>query len=117
MASAKEVTPGSSNLPDRQVMKVITGSNAPLSRLSASVLNNNPELKIEITGHTDNKGRDSYNLTLSEERAKAVHSYLLKNGIPGTRITYKGYGKSKPVRDNDTEEGRHYNRRVEFIIQ
>lgn len=75
-----------------------------------------PHLKIEIAGHTDNVGSDSYNINLSEERAKAVADYLLKEKIAKDRISYKGYGSAKPVASNDSETGRAMNRRVEFTI-
>lgn len=73
-------------------------------------------LKIEIAGHTDNKGSETVNQTLSEKRAQAVADYLVSKGIEPTRITYKGYGSQKPITTNDTEEGRKLNRRVEFML-
>lgn len=75
-----------------------------------------PHLKIEISGHTDNVGSDSYNLKLSEERAKAVADYLLNEKVSEQRITYRGYGSAKPVASNESETGRAMNRRVEFTI-
>ena len=77
----------------------------------------NPHLEIEIKGHTDNKGREDYNLKLSQRRADKVKEFLIKNGILDTRIEAKGYGESKPVASNDTDEGRTKNRRVEFKIK
>ena len=71
---------------------------------------------IEIGGHTDGKGSDSYNKRLSENRAKAVVEYLVSKGVNINRLKYMGYGKSMPVAPNDTEEGRAMNRRVEFKI-
>ena len=82
----------------------------------AMFLKENPSIKIQISGHTDDINSDSYNLTLSENRAKAVFSYLTQNGIATERITFKGYGESKPVASNNTDEGRQLNRRVEFTI-
>ncbi len=79
-------------------------------------LKDNPEIKVEISGHTDNVGSDSYNITLSDARANAVNDYLVSKGINTSRIISKGYGKSNPVASNDTEEGRQLNRRVEFKI-
>ena len=76
----------------------------------------NPALRIEIEGHTDNQGTDEYNLELSMKRAQAVYNYLLEHGISADRLTYKGYGESKPVSPNDTEEGRALNRRTEIRI-
>jgi len=80
------------------------------------VLTENSSLKIEISGHTDNIGKDEDNLTLSTNRAKSVVEYLVGRGIDVKRLTYKGYGASKPIADNATEEGRAKNRRTEFII-
>ena len=79
-------------------------------------LNDNPEINVEISGHTDNKGSDDYNITLSNSRANSVKEYLVSIGINSNRIVSKGYGKSKPVATNDTDEGRQFNRRVEFTI-
>lgn len=75
-----------------------------------------PNLKIEISGHTDNVGSAQFNKSLSERRAKAVVDYLIEKGISPTRLTYKGYGFDMPIAPNDTEEGRQQNRRVEFKI-
>jgi len=80
------------------------------------LLNSNKRLKIEISGHTDNIGSEQYNLALSENRAKAVYEYLCNNGIDKNRLSYKGYGYSKPMDDNKTEEGRANNRRTEFKV-
>jgi len=79
-------------------------------------LNDNPNLEIEIGGHTDNIGSVAYNLELSRERAKAVTLYLVSKGIRISRIKFKGYGRSIPIASNETEEGRQLNRRVEFKI-
>ena len=79
-------------------------------------LKENPTVKVEIAGHTDSKGSDEYNINLSDGRAAAVRSYLLENWIGSDRVTSKGYGESKPVADNQTDEGRQRNRRVEFTI-
>ena len=73
-------------------------------------------VRIEIGGHTDDQGSDEYNDRLSENRAKSVYDYLIQKGIPADRLTYKGYGKQKPVADNGTDEGRAANRRTEFKI-
>jgi outer membrane protein OmpA-like peptidoglycan-associated protein len=79
-------------------------------------LNEHPTIKIEISAHTDNKGSDEYNFKLSDNRAASVRSYLISKGIPEDRVTSKGYGESKPQVDNDTDEHRQINRRVEFVI-
>ena len=80
------------------------------------LLNKNPELKIEISGHTDNVGTPEYNLELSKNRAKAVNDYLVDNGIDQARLLYKGYGESEPIDTNDTETGKANNRRTEFKV-
>ncbi|MFO7940681.1 MAG: OmpA family protein [Bacteroidales bacterium] len=79
-------------------------------------LEKNPSLKVEISGHTDNVGSDTYNQELSENRALSVFNYLLDKGIAKNRLTYKGYGESDPIATNDTEEGRAKNRRTEMKI-
>lgn len=80
------------------------------------VLQENPGLKVEISGHTDNIGTPRDNLTLSTNRAKAIVDYLTGKGIDAARLTYKGYGETQPVADNATEEGRARNRRTSFTI-
>jgi outer membrane protein OmpA-like peptidoglycan-associated protein len=80
------------------------------------VLNEYPDTDIELQGHTDSKGSDSYNQTLSEKRANSVSTYLVSKGIAQSRITAKGFGETMPKYDNETEEGRSQNRRVEFLI-
>ncbi|MCH5243825.1 MAG: OmpA family protein [Lentimicrobiaceae bacterium] len=75
-----------------------------------------PTIKIEISGHTDNKGSASYNQGLSERRAKSVVDYLVARGISIDRLTFIGYGLAQPIATNDTEEGRALNRRTEFKI-
>lgn len=79
-------------------------------------LNNNKEIKIEISGHTDNQGSDEINDKLSLERAQSVYNYVVSKGISPERLTYNGYGKRKPIAENDTEEGRAQNRRTEITI-
>lgn len=82
----------------------------------ARYLNQNPKMKVEIVGHTDNRGDEEMNMLLSHERAFEVKKHLEDQGVEGNRLTYKGYGPTKPVADNSTEEGRAKNRRTEFII-
>jgi OOP family OmpA-OmpF porin len=79
-------------------------------------LNQNPDIKIEIQGHTDNVGSESYNQQLSEKRAASVKEYLVSKGIGPARLTIKGYGESVPVADNNTPQGRTLNRRIEFKV-
>jgi outer membrane protein OmpA-like peptidoglycan-associated protein len=81
-----------------------------------AVLLNNPALKIEIGGHTDNVGNDQSNQTLSEQRAQSVYNALIAKQIPPSQISWKGYGESKPCATNDTETGRQKNRRVELRV-
>lgn len=81
-----------------------------------NLLNQNPKMKIEISGHTDNVGDDKYNQTLSENRARSVYDYLISHSIAIERLSYKGYGETVPIDTNDTEEGRANNRRTEFKV-
>ncbi|HEU5052020.1 MAG TPA: OmpA family protein, partial [Hanamia sp.] len=80
-----------------------------------NVMKNNPDLKFEIDGHTDNSGDAAHNLTLSQDRANAVKAQLIKMGIDGSRLTTKGFGDTKPIDSNDTPAGKANNRRVEFV--
>ncbi|MGJ1363176.1 OmpA family protein [Sphingobacterium spiritivorum] len=79
-------------------------------------LQENPLIRIEIGGHTDNTGNDQLNKTLSDNRAKAVVSYLIARGISANRLLAKGYGSNQPLAANDTEAGKALNRRTEFKI-
>lgn len=79
-------------------------------------LKQNPSVEIEISGHTDNKGSDEYNESLSQGRSEAVVQYIVTQGIDGYRLTARGYGESKPIDTNDSEEGRANNRRVAFTV-
>ncbi len=79
-------------------------------------LKQNPTVEIEIAGHTDSKGSDDYNQRLSQGRTQAVVDYLISQGVGARRLVAMGYGESKPVDTNDTEEGRAKNRRVEFTV-
>ena len=81
---------------------------------AANMMAANKTLKLEVQGHTDNVGNDAYNQTLSEARAKAVVTWLTQHGVAADRLTAKGYGKTKPVADNGSDEGRAKNRRVEI---
>ncbi len=90
-------------------------SKAELDKLIV-FLKQNPSLKIELSGHTDNSGDKKFNQILSHNRAKAVYDYLLQNGITASRLSYKGYGDTKPKVPNDTPENKAKNRRTEFKI-
>ena len=82
----------------------------------ATWLKKNPQMKCELSGHTDGKGSVAYNQKLSEQRAQAVYDYLVKAGVSSDNLTWKGYGKSEPIATNDTAEGRQLNRRVELRL-
>jgi outer membrane protein OmpA-like peptidoglycan-associated protein len=84
---------------------------------AVSVLKEEGGAATLVVGHTDSQGTDGYNQKLSERRAKAVRDYLVKGGIPASRVTTKGMGEAQPVATNDTDEGRAQNRRVELLVE
>ena len=98
---------------DKYILK--DESLAELQKLLA-LMQKNPRLKIEISGHTDNIGSEAHNLELSGNRANAVYQYLVAHSIAATRLTYIGYGFSQPIDVNTTEQGRANNRRTEFKV-
>jgi outer membrane protein OmpA-like peptidoglycan-associated protein/tetratricopeptide (TPR) repeat protein len=100
---------------DKNKFELKPASLAELDKL-VQLLNENPTMKVEISGHTDNVGRPIDNITLSNNRAKAVVKYLIDKKIAATRLTAKGYGEMKPVADNKTEEGKAQNRRTEVRV-
>jgi len=79
-------------------------------------LKDNPTVKVAIHGHTDNVGDANQNLALSENRAKEVYNYLILEDIEPSRLSFKGFGSTKPIADNTTEEGKAKNRRTEFVV-
>ena len=83
----------------------------------ATILNQFGEMKILIEGHTDAIGSEEYNLILSKKRAQAVLDFMVSQGVAADRLSSEGYGESRPVADNETEEGRQKNRRVDLVIQ
>jgi outer membrane protein OmpA-like peptidoglycan-associated protein len=83
----------------------------------AQVLRENDQTTVDITGHTDSKGSDSYNQRLSEDRGRAVADYLAAQGVNPARMNARGMGESTPVASNSTESGRQQNRRVEILIK
>ena len=80
------------------------------------ILNEHPEMTIEVQGHTDNVGTEEYNYQLSLSRAQAVVDYLVRKGIASRKVTSKGFGSTIPLAENTSEDGRKINRRVEFLI-
>ena len=81
---------------------------------AVEVLKVNPDVNVEVQGHTDNVGDPDYNVGLSERRANAVRDYMISKGIPSSRLRAKGYGMTRPHFSNDSEQGRALNRRVEL---
>lgn len=81
-----------------------------------TLLKENPAIEIELSAHTDAKGSDEYNMKLSDNRARSAMNYIISQGIAPHRIVHHGYGETKPVATNDSDEGRQLNRRVEFKI-
>ncbi len=82
----------------------------------AGILSAHPDLKLSVEGHTDSVGSDEYNQGLSEQRAQAAKDYLVNQGVAGSSIASRGFGKTVPIATNDTPEGRQQNRRVELIV-
>src|SRR5262249_47221762 len=91
------------------------GAREKLAKISGIVLAH-PGLKLEVEGHTDSVGGDTYNQRLSEQRADSVREFLITQGINQDTITSRGFGKTKPVASNDTAAGRQRNRRVEIVV-
>jgi len=94
---------------------VIRSESKPIIDQIVQMLKSNPELKLGIEGHTDNVGNSASNKTLSEERARAVESAIVSQGIAVGRLSSTGFGQDKPIGENNTEEGRAKNRRVELV--
>jgi outer membrane protein OmpA-like peptidoglycan-associated protein len=93
----------------------ISPESAEILEIAFNTLNQNPEIEVEIQGHTDNVGKHAYNMKLSQKRADAVKDYIVKKGIAAFRITTNGYGPDKPVVPNTTPENKQKNRRIEFF--
>lgn len=93
----------------------ITAASAATLEKAYNTLQQNPDILVEIDGHTDNVGKHAYNQKLSLARANSVKDYLVQRGIQESRIATKGYGYDKPIAGNDTPEGRQKNRRIEFL--
>ena len=88
----------------------------PILDQVVEIMNRYPAIRLEIAAHTDNMGSFEYNMNLSQRRAQSMVDYLVSHGIENFRLTGKGYGESRPIATNNTEDGRMINRRVEFII-
>ena len=125
---AKPAPPPPPPAPKKEiVLKSITGFTFDRASLLPSqravlddheaVLEANPDVRVEIAGHTDNVGTTSYNQVLSERRARTVFDYFCTKGISSDRMRAVGYGESRPIAPNDTEEGRAANRRVDFRVE
>jgi OmpA-OmpF porin, OOP family len=92
------------------------GSNPILKQIALTLRKHREIERIEIGGHTDSTGSRNLNMRLSRDRARSVRSYLLGRGIPPSRLSARGFGPDKPIADNNTDEGRARNRRVEFLV-
>jgi len=95
--------------------KLLATSNASLNEIS-KILLEDQDLKLDISGHTDNTGKADKNQVLSESRAKSVYDYLLKKGVDEARLRSTGLGQDQPIADNKTAAGRSKNRRVEMQL-
>jgi outer membrane protein OmpA-like peptidoglycan-associated protein len=100
-----------------QTKSEILPESFPELDLVVHFLQTNPNVRIELTGHTDNRGVHDDNVKLSQQRVNKVKEYLVQKGIESRRISGKGYGGTRPIASNDTEESRRMNRRVEFTIK
>jgi OmpA-OmpF porin, OOP family len=94
----------------------ISSQSFPLMDEVVQALKDNPSIHVRVEGHTDSRGKDSYNLKLSQRRTDSVVRYLVDRGIDASRLQAVGYGETRPIADNKTRAGRETNRRVEFII-
>jgi len=94
----------------------VTKSAPILDQVAQILIQNNWLKRIEIQGHTDDRGKDAYNMDLSQRRSAAVKAYLAQQGVAAIRLQANGYGETKPIESNDTRLGRAANRRVEFVI-
>ncbi len=94
----------------------LTANARDILQRAAATLKGQPDLSVELAGHTDNRGSAQFNQNLSQKRAESVRTYLIQNGIAPERLKAKGYGESSPIESNETEEGRERNRRVSFSV-
>lgn len=107
--------PRRSDWPRSSRRKTRGGARERLARV-AGILLAHRDLKINVEGHTDSVGTDSYNQRLSEARAQSVRDYLVSGGIPQGVVGTAGFGETRPVATNDTAAGRQQNRRVELVV-
>ena len=96
--------------------RIVGADHVPVLDYIAQVMQENPDMRLQITGHTDNIGAESSNMNLSEKRAKAVLAEFVKLGVDEGRVDLDWKGESEPIDTNDTEEGRQRNRRIEFTV-
>lgn len=96
--------------------KLLSSSTQELNLLH-TLLTENPDIHIDIHGHTDNVGEEADNQILSEARARAVYDWLITKGIAASRLSFKGFGETRPIDTNETAEGRQQNRRTEFVVR
>jgi len=96
---------------------IISATSEGLLDRIVTIIQRCPNGTINISGHTDSTGDESFNLALSDKRARAVFDYLIAAGVPADRLSATGYGSSRPVASNETEEGRAQNRRIEFTVE
>jgi outer membrane protein OmpA-like peptidoglycan-associated protein len=94
---------------------ILAGSYVLLDR-AVKVLQDYPDVNLEISGHTDNRGKAEYNLNLSQRRADSVKTYFVQRGIASARLQAIGFGLTRPIADNKTSSGRATNRRTEFRL-
>ena len=104
-----------SNLLNR-LTEIVGADHVPVLDYIAQVMQENPDMRLQSTGHTDNIGSESSNMNLSEKRAKAVLAEFVKLGVDEGRVDLDWKGESEPIDTNDTEEGRQRNRRIEFTV-
>jgi outer membrane protein OmpA-like peptidoglycan-associated protein len=100
---------------EKNAYSLLPVSTVELDKL-VQLLTENPTIKLQINGHTDNTGNPEDNLKLSTNRAKSVVDYLVSKNINAARLVFKGFGATKPIADNATEEGKAKNRRTEFVV-
>jgi OOP family OmpA-OmpF porin len=92
----------------------ILADSEPTLQEALALLQANPQVRVQVSGHTDDRGREATNTRLSQERAEAVRDWLVEHGVDAARLTVRGYGPREPISPNDTPEGRARNRRIEF---